>query len=91
MAVICKHCVVDGRVQGVFYRSSTMGQANKLGLTGWVRNMADGGVEAVIQGEPDQVEAMIDWLHRGPEMAEVTGVQVRDMAPQELTSFRVVR
>src|SRR5438093_10541358 len=70
---------VRGRVQGVGYRSACMQQAQALGLRGWVRNRADGSVEAVLRGSPRQVEAMCDWMrHRVP------GALVVDMAVTEL-------
>lgn len=63
--------VVSGRVQGVFFRSSTREQGERLGLAGWVRNRADGGVEALIQGPPAAVDVMLDWCRRGPPSARV--------------------
>ena len=67
---------VTGRVQGVWFRGWTRAEAERLGLRGWVRNAADGSVEAVIAGPEDAVEAMVAALHRGPEMARVDGVEV---------------
>jgi len=62
---------VRGRVQGVFFRESCVQQARALGVDGWVRNRADGSVEALIQGAPDVLEAMRAWLRRGPPSARV--------------------
>jgi acylphosphatase len=70
------HVVVSGRVQGVFFRSETQDEAVRHGLTGWVRNMPDGRVEAVFEGEKDRVDAIIEFCRRGPPGARVTGVQV---------------
>ncbi|OYT53367.1 MAG: acylphosphatase [Candidatus Altiarchaeales archaeon ex4484_2] len=70
------HVYVSGRVQGVFYRASTRDKARELGLRGWVRNLPDGRVEALFQGEKDRVEEMIDWCHREPRMARVSDVEV---------------
>lgn len=67
---------VTGKVQGVFYRATAREVAEGLGLQGWVRNCADGAVEALASGPDEAVAAFIDWCHRGPEKARVTGVEV---------------
>ncbi len=68
------HAIVHGRVQGVFFREYTRRQAEMLGLDGWVRNLADGTVEAVFEGEDEQVRAMCAWLETGSPMSRVTRV-----------------
>ena len=70
------HVLVEGRVQGVFFRACTREEALKRTLTGWVKNLYDGRVEAVFEGEEKDVQSMIDWCHRGPSHAVVTGVSV---------------
>ncbi len=70
------HVFVSGKVQGVFFRSSTKDKAQELGLSGWVRNLADGRVEALFEGKKEVVEKMIEWCKNGPEFARVTGVEV---------------
>jgi len=65
---------VTGRVQGVGFRAATVRQAHLLGVTGWVRNAPDGSVEALVQGEPEQVDHMLSWLHQGPPAAKVAEV-----------------
>ncbi len=65
------HVVVSGMVQGVYFRASTRQVAAGMGLTGWVRNRHDGAVEAVIQGSPPAVDAMVDWCRNGPPHARV--------------------
>jgi len=60
---------VSGRVQGVGFREALREEAERAGLTGWVRNRLDGTVEALLQGEPAQVEAVVDWARRGPPSA----------------------
>jgi len=70
--------VVEGRVQGVFFRAYTEDEAKRLGLGGWVRNRPDGTVEAVIEGNGENVAELIRWLHRGSPQAVVTRVRVTD-------------
>lgn len=76
MTHIGAHVYVSGYVQGVAFRYSTIRQANSLGVTGWVRNLPDGRVEVLIEGEEAQVNQMVDWCYHGPRMARVTDVQV---------------
>jgi acylphosphatase len=73
-----KHLTISGRVQGVGFRYEMAKQADRLGVTGWVRNCRDGSVEAVVDGPPDRVDAIIAWVRRGPPSARVTGVQVSE-------------
>jgi acylphosphatase len=70
------HILVIGRVQGVFFRSETQDEALRHNLTGWVRNLPDGRVEAVFEGEKDRVDALIEFCKRGPPGARVTKVDV---------------
>ena len=73
-----RHLVVHGTVQGVFFRAGAESEADRLGVTGWVRNRSDGSVEMVVEGDDEAVEHMVSWARRGPERAEVTGVDVED-------------
>ena len=77
---------ISGRVQGVNYREAMRQEAARLGVTGWVRNRRDGSVEAVVDGAPSAVQAMIAWTRRGPSSALVTDVQVSEHAGS-FTSF----
>ena len=70
------HLLIEGRVQGVFYRATARDKAQSLGLSGWVRNNPDGRVEVVVEGEKGQVEKFIDWSHRGSSAAKVENVNV---------------
>ncbi len=70
------HVLVKGRVQGVFFRASMQREARKRQVVGWVRNRSDGCVEAVIEGEREQVEEVVDYCRKGPSLAEVTEVKV---------------
>jgi len=83
---------IYGRVQGVFFRSTMRDVARELGLTGWVRNVPDGTVEAVIEGDRTAVERMIAWAHEGPPLAKVEEVDVRwEPYRGEFRDFRIVR
>ena len=83
---------IRGKVQGVFYRESARTEALRLGLTGWVRNLSDGSVEAVVEGAPEAVESFITWCHQGPPQARVTGVErAEDEARGEFSTFTVER
>jgi len=73
---VAKHLKISGRVQGVGFRYSMSEEAERLGVTGWVRNRSDGTVEAVIDGAPDAVETVLAWARRGPRGASVTEVEV---------------
>ena len=70
------HVYVSGRVQGVFFRANTQRVALQHNVTGWVRNLPDGRVEAVFEGEMKDVEKMIEWCYRGPPAARVSKVDV---------------
>lgn len=76
MAKTRAHVFVEGRVQGVFFRAETRHHAQLYNLTGWVRNCYDGRVEAVFEGEEEDVEKMVAWCHQGPPYAEVRRVEV---------------
>lgn len=75
---IIKRIIVYGRVQGVFFRESMVQEANRLGVTGWVRNRQDGTVEAMLQGAEESVKKLLEWSDRGPELAKVERVEVKD-------------
>jgi acylphosphatase len=68
---------VAGRVQGVWYRSNTRTKAIELGLKGWVKNLWDGRVEAVFEGEAHVIKEMIEWCKRGPPLAKVKQIEVK--------------
>lgn len=80
---------VSGRVQGVFYRATCARLARDKGLAGSIRNRGDDGVEAVFEGRADAVEEMVAWCRRGPDLARVDEVEVRDEEPQGEAGFRV--
>ena len=70
------HIFISGMVQGVFFRSETMYEAKKLGVKGWVRNIPDGRVEVVFEGEQENVKELVEFCRRGPPGARVTGIDV---------------
>ncbi|MEM2978716.1 MAG: acylphosphatase [Candidatus Hadarchaeales archaeon] len=83
------HVHVSGRVQGVFFRYRTSELAERLGVAGWVRNLSDGRVEAVFEGEKEEVEKMLDFCRRGPPGARVDGVEVEWEEPRGEEGFRI--
>ena len=84
-----RRAVVSGQVQGVFYRDSCRRRAREEGVGGWVRNLPDGRVEAVFEGEEGAVDRMIKWCHEGTDWASVDSVEVTDEEPRGETDFRV--
>ncbi|WP_432842832.1 acylphosphatase [Dactylosporangium sp. CA-092794] len=87
--MIRKRVLVAGRVQGVAFRDSCRRAAASRGVTGWVRNLPDGRVEAVFEGAEEPVAAMVAWSGQGPRAAHVTGVVVHDEPAEGLAGFSV--
>ncbi len=86
------HAIVHGRVQGVFFREYTRRKAEEFSLNGWVRNLPDGTVETVFEGDEGPVSVMVQWLSTtGSPMSEVTGVDVREEEPAEESPGFTVR
>jgi acylphosphatase len=84
------HVYVSGQVQGVFFRDSAREKAQQLGLNGWVKNLPDGRVEALIEGPSEGVREMVRWCEQGPSQAEVEEVETKFEASEgDLTSFEV--
>ncbi|MDA8256397.1 MAG: acylphosphatase [Betaproteobacteria bacterium] len=77
-----QHLHIVGRVQGVWFRESMRSEAERLGVTGWVRNAPDGSVEAVVQGPDAAVDALVAWAHTGPPQARVDRVVLTDAQGQ---------
>ena len=81
---------ISGRVQGVFYRAYTRDQARMRGLTGWVRNLPDGRVYAVFEGDREKIESMLAWCRQGPQFAAVDEVETEWLPYQgEFQDFSV--
>lgn len=84
------HCMVRGRVQGVFFRASAQREARRLGLTGWVKNTSDGSVEILVEGEDERVREFLQWAQKGPSAARVDRVETRWRSfTGEFTDFRI--
>jgi acylphosphatase len=80
---------VHGRVHGVFFRDSTRERANAHGVNGWARNMPDGSVEAVLEGEPEAVDRVVRFLQTGPPHADVERVELDEEEPEGLSGFQI--
>ena len=83
------HVFVSGTVQGVYYRANTRDTARERGVDGWVRNLEDGRVEAVFEGDEPDVEAMIEWCHTGSPQAVVDDVDVEYEPPEGESGFEI--
>jgi acylphosphatase len=78
--MVCKRCLVDGRVQGVYYRATAARRARELGIRGYARNLPDGRVEVLACGDDASVSAFVKWLWIGSSASKVTSVEVSDAA-----------
>ncbi|MCY1271410.1 Acylphosphatase [compost metagenome] len=87
MARTCRHGYVSGKVQGVGFRQHTVEQAERLDLDGWVRNLDDGRVEVLFEGEEEAVDALAEWLGHGPKSARVKAVEFEEQPVQGITGF----
>ena len=84
------HLVITGRVQGVWFRANTQKKAKTLDLKGWVKNRPDGRVEAVFEGEKEQIDRIIEWCKKGPSFARVDDVQIQWETPMgDFTTFTI--
>jgi acylphosphatase len=81
-----QHLRIHGRVQGVWFRESMRAEAERLGVTGWVRNAPDGSVEAVVQGAETAVDALVDWARIGPPQARVDRIKIEPVETNGLFS-----
>ena len=89
MSAVRRRVIVRGRVQGVFFRESIRRLAGTHGVAGWVRNNADGTVEAVFEGPPNAVERLVGFCDEGPEGASVATVDVSEEEPEGMSGFTV--
>lgn len=84
------HLYISGRVQGVFFRETTRERALEVGVTGWVRNLKNGRVEAVFEGEKEKVDKMIEYCRKGSRLSRVSNVEVKWENPEGLKDFKIV-
>lgn len=84
-----RHLLIEGRVQGVWFRESCRREAASRGVAGWIRNRVDGRVEAVLEGNPAAVDAIVAWCRTGPPRAQVTEVAVADEPPLGEAGFAI--
>ena len=89
MTAIAFYVRVRGLVQGVGFRYSTVREAQRLRISGWVKNAANGDVEVWAEGAPDKLDIFYKWLHRGPQFSRVDDVEKEDKAPQGFNDFTV--
>lgn len=82
--MVCKKCLVAGRVQGVFYRGTAAARARELAIRGYARNLADGRVEVLACGEEAAVRTFVAWLWTGSAASKVTSVEVSDLPPESV-------
>lgn len=82
-------CTVAGRVQGVFYRASAAELARERGVSGWIRNLADGRVELVVSGSAGAVETLVEWLWHGPPKARVVSVTLEEWLEEPAEGFEI--
>jgi acylphosphatase len=89
MGIVRRRVVVHGRVQGVFFRETTRRRAETAGVAGWVRNVADGSVEAVFEGDTESVDRLVRFCEQGPRGADVEWVDISSEPPEGLSGFAV--
>jgi len=82
--------LIKGKVQGVYYRNAAKEEADKLGITGWIKYISEGRVEAMATGNEEQLQKFINWCRRGPEKAIVKDVIITPLSPQQFNDFAVI-
>jgi acylphosphatase len=87
--VVRYRVLISGLVQGVSFRDACRRTAERQGVSGWVRNLPDGGVEAVFEGPDEAVDALVEWSRHGPRLAVVKDVRVRAEPPEGITGFQI--
>jgi len=90
--IVAYHVIISGKVQGVYYRASTAKKAQALEVVGWVKNRADGSVEMLAQGQPENLERLLSWCEKGPMLAKVSNVQCEvAQVDANMAQFEVMR
>ncbi|MBI2101872.1 acylphosphatase [Candidatus Woesearchaeota archaeon] len=85
----CTHLIVSGRVQGVYFRANVRDKALQLGLKGYAKNLPDGNVEVVAEGNGEKIKELVDFIKKGPGVASVTGIQMKHKEPENFKNFEV--
>jgi len=85
------HIIFEGHVQGVYFRAFVKENAEKLGINGWVKNLLNGDVEAVFEGDEKEIEKLIEICRTGHPIANVTNVQIKWEKPEGIFGFRIIR
>ena len=85
----CIHLIVSGRVQGVFFRDNTRRRARELGLTGYAKNLPNGDVELVAQGNEEKLKELIKFIKKGPGIAKVTNIKIKHKEPENFKEFEI--
>jgi len=86
-----KHLIVSGQVQGVFYRATAKEVADRIAITGWVKNTDEGNVEIMASGTEQQLKEFIEWCKQGPKKAVVENVKILNTDEQSFNDFKVIR
>ena len=86
----CIHLIVSGRVQGVFFRNNTRKKATGLGLNGYAKNLENGAVEIVAEGNEEKIQELIEFIRNGPGIAKVTEIKIKQKMPENFKSFEVL-
>ena len=85
----CMHLIVSGRVQGVLFRDNVRRKAKELGLHGYAKNLEDGNVEIVAQGDEEKISQLIDFIKKGPGIAKVKGISAKHKNPENFSDFEI--
>lgn len=88
-AMKCAHLVVSGKVQGVFFRANVRNKANELSLKGYAKNLENGDVEVVAEGDESKIKELIDYIKSGPGISNISGVQINHKVPENFKNFEI--
>ena len=86
----CVHLIVSGRVQGVLFRDNTRKKATELGLTGYAKNLDDGTVEVVAQGDEEKINELVDFIKKGPGIAKIENIQIKHKELENFKNFEII-
>ena len=86
----CTHLIVSGRVQGVFFRANVRSKANELSLKGYAKNLENGNVEVVAQGDEEKIKELIDFIKKWPGIAKVTDMKIKHKEPENFKNFEIL-